>query len=383
MSLLTLKRIKSNISGYILLSVGYIISILVISICFSFSKNVVKLSLDDTHGISSHQSNIIVRSDKNLINYNDIENAASKYSNSAKLEVNGIEDRLPMPKDDIGMEVYVVPVIYKNKPEWLPNILSGRFLTGSESCSEEKKAVIGVIVASVYFPDGINDNSYITLGNDKYKIIGIAGRGNTGVLDYERNIYIPLNTLPDKYKENLKEININILTEKNLIKQIQNSMINDISKSLKDVQVSYAVSNPYLNNVYMSLGTMIIISVIILVVAVINIISFSTFVIMRRRREFAISKLLGATEKILGLNVLYEMLIIGIISSFIAMLIQICITPVIVNMLKGKMFLTFFNVTYINLIIGILVAIIIAIATTIVPFKKIVRLNAAEEIKVE
>lgn len=383
MSLLTLKRIKSNISGYILLSVGYIISILVISICFSFSKNVVKLSLDDTHGISSHQSNIIVRSDKNLINYSDIVSIASKYSNSAKLEINEIQDRLPMPKNDIGMEVYVVPVIYKNKPEWLPNILSGRFLTGSESCKDEKKAVIGVIVASVYFPDGINDHSYITLGNDKYKVIGIVGRDNDWGLDYERNIYIPLNTLPDKYKENLKEININILTEKNLIKRIQNNMINDISKSLKDLQVSYAVINPYLNNVYMSLGTMIIISVIILVVAVINIISFSTFVIMRRRREFAISKLLGATEKILGLNVLYEMLIIGIISSFIAMLIQICITPVIVNMLKGKMFLTFFNVTYINLIIGILVAIIIAIATTIVPFKKIVRLNAAEEIKVE
>lgn len=222
-------KTKLDIFSYILLSIGYILSTILISLNISLVQNAIKVSIDSTHGNSKHQSNIIMQANHGSISYESLIDVLKNNVNTARIEINGIEDHFSI--DSITpTQVFVIPFAYKIKPEWLPNQIKGRFISYTESISNEKVAVIGNILAMQYFPKGISNDSYIRLGDDNFKVIGTVGKDDANITDYERNIYIPLQTLPQKYNKKLENISINILSNKQSSNSTKNIVIQELNK---------------------------------------------------------------------------------------------------------------------------------------------------------
>ncbi|WP_196247237.1 ABC transporter permease [Clostridium novyi] len=192
---LIFKKIKNNFSYYFLIYIAYFSSMLVILFGFSFLKCSKDINIDYTNGKISHQRLIDVKvKDSSSINYDILSNILRKYSKTISIRIDGlIEDK------SINENIFEVPiqlVIFNETPEWIPEIIHGRYLTPNESKSKTKFAVIGKGVEL----NKICEHNYINLGKEKFKIIGVVGK-TSKFPNYLGSVFIPLESLPNKMKK--------------------------------------------------------------------------------------------------------------------------------------------------------------------------------------
>ncbi|SCN25462.1 acidobacterial duplicated orphan permease [Clostridium sp. N3C] len=376
-----LKRIKHNLLAYLLILIGYVFSILIISIGTSLCQNSMTLSLDYTHGKINHQKEIEVsRIDNKNIDYSKLAELVCKYSSNLNIDILGITDTWDY--DDIkNAEVIINPVVYQEDPEWLPTISQGRFLTAVESQSNEKVTVIGDAIAFRLFPKGINENSYINLGNEKFKVIGVAGTIEKGE-DYLSTVYLPIKTLPSKYKEGLEKLNIRIMKNSDSPDVELKEMMNELSHSkiaeASEVDISYS-----LNELYITYRVSIFAGIIVLFIAISNIVSFTSYLMFKRRREFAISRILGASDRQIGLSLFGELLCISIISSFVVFLLHMLLNPIIHQKFDEIVVIKYFIIDYVNLITVFLLSLIVTVLISIINYRKVIKMDLNQEIKIE
>lgn len=376
-----LNKIKKNFYGYALIVIGYIVSIIVISLCISLTKNAIKLSIDNNCGKAEHQEILQLKSE-NEINYNKLTKLLEGNLSSVRVEIDDIEDHFNL-NNTYPTQVFIIPFAYNKKPEWMPNQLKGRFFSARESVSNDKIAVIGNRLAEQYFPEGVTENSYIKLDGEDYKVIGIIGREELGVVDYGRNIYIPLETLPEKYKKDLKTVSINLLANGKSPSRLKINFTKQLKELDKDINISELKIEPDLSKIYLSVGTTLAVSFIVLFTAITNMANFSTWQVLKRKREISISKVLGASNKVLGKEIFIEAIVLSFVSSIIALVLQINLTPLIIKLLSAKFMINNINVSIYNWFIGIGVGIVISVLSSIISLKAVIRLNPAQEIKLE
>ncbi|KHO31508.1 ABC transporter permease, partial (plasmid) [Clostridium tetani] len=142
----------------------------------------------------------------------------------------------------------IQPVIFSETPEWIPQITYGRYLNPNESSSKAKIAVIGKGIEL----NKLSENNYVNLCGEKFKIIGVAGK-KSNFSNYLGSVFIPLESLPDKMKNNIKTIQIYLLKNNNNPENEMNEILNDLNK-LSNIKASKVEIRDNLSEFYSTLS---------------------------------------------------------------------------------------------------------------------------------
>lgn len=308
-----IKLVLNNKISYLFLCLGMTITMLIISIGVTKSKEMYNLSKDtiDKNGVYSY-----------TININTLE----------KINIDKVIDLLYKDITTFNVEVPVrtfrlrdyntnnISFIIDNKRLDNPPILKGSWI-GDNS---DKECVIGKEVQSI-------DNN-LSIDDSKYEVIGTVGRESIGSA-YDYSIYINLINMPTVLKNDLS-VGLSIIlksTDEGNVIEIDN-LVNNIKNLYPEISISIVENIDVLNQSKIYLGLMSnemnnLIKIIL--VAIINNIIICYFVIMSRKKEIVIRKVFGATNKKIFKQIISEFLFVNFVAICITILIQLSLNKIL------------------------------------------------------
>lgn len=160
------------------------------------------------------------------------------------------------------------------------NMVEGRMFSDEELNSDEKVAVVGT--------DILVENNMVRIGEEEYEVVGITGVGPCSDV-----IFVPFNAMPDNYN---RIVNIGINLEKPLLESEYNAMSKAAIRNMGDkvnVPEFDGIKNTSFIRVY---NDLILVTVILIVVCALNYCIIYRYILEKRRRSFAISRICGCTR---------------------------------------------------------------------------------------
>lgn len=363
-----IKEILQRPLNTLFISVGMIIAVYCLSI-----------------GISFFNINFQMKNDPSIYWKN---NFNVQFSFSSKKSFNNIITNLDNKDKNNGFlsPIYVIDTKEKNKVNMLSGVYnysnldniyplySGRYFYESELLSDDNVAMIGYnILNQTYTKEG---NKYIDIYGVKYRVIGVIGRYTSSYWNIQ--ILVPFKALP---KDLLSQENTSIqltfpndmLNNDKYFAKLKENLKNEglLSIDIQEHSTGSSFKNTFEDDKskYLSL-------LFTVLLALISLITFSTFWSVELKRNFAIKRILGASNLNIIKMLSFEILVITIISTIVAFGLHV-ITLNILNEMFGKK--VYFDA------VNILWSGIFALGTTFINilwiYRNILKFNVIEEIK--
>lgn len=281
--------------------------------------------------------------------------------------------------DDIESNLVVKPIYFNKDTYKSPPIKEGRFL-GTKDCeSSQGTAVIGENYMS--FIESKNGQEYIEFNKKKYKVVGVLGdsKGNSlydNWMIINLNAYMNENKLSNSYT--IDCINGNL-----------NQELMKITKALKsiDKNASINILPDYINNgdtlsfALYSSKSLIMMATMMGVLLFLNIINSSYLWVDEMKKEMAVRKVYGATNR----NIMFKIIIMYVTTALIAAALAI----VFQNMIT-KSGITLWNANMINsnreanmvIILGVIIgSIIIGVIAAMIPSSIVLKLQPSHMLR--
>lgn len=373
---LVLRKIRSNFTHYFLIFIGYFSALLVILFGFIFLKCSKDMTIDYTNGKIEHQRLISVNvNDSNNIDYNSLINILKKHSKTTSIRIDGLIEEVPI--NEKIFEVPIQPVIFSETPEWIPQITNGRYLNPRESSSKAKIAVIGKGVEL----NKLSENNYINLCGEKFKIIGVAGK-KSNFSNYLGSVFIPLESLPDKMKNNIKTIQIYLLKNNNNPENEMNKILNDLNK-LSNIKATQVEIMDNLSEFYSTLSITVFVSCLIILVSVSNISILIFYLMLKNKKNILISIALGANRKMIWKQIFIELMLVSLCAIISALIVVHLLIPFVKDNFTHILNVENIQFSYFNIIATSLAPIIMSFLISIISVKKFFNLDLTMELKGE
>ncbi|RXM73596.1 ABC transporter permease [Clostridium tetani] len=373
---LVLRKIRSNFTHYFLIFIGYFSALLVILFGFIFLKCSKDMTIDYTNGKIEHQRLISVNvNDSNNMDYNNLINVLKKHSKTTSIRIDGLIEEVPI--NEKIFEVPIQPVIFSETPEWIPQITNGRYLNPMESSSKAKIAVIGKGVEL----NKLSKNNYINLCGEKFKIIGIAGK-KSNFSNYLGSVFIPLESLPDKMKNNIKTIQIYLLKNNNSPEKEMNKILNDLNK-LSNIKATQVEIRDNLSEFYSTLSITVFVSCLIILVSVSNISILIFYLMLKNKKNILISIALGANRKMIWKQIFIELMLVSLCAIISALIVVHLLIPFVKDNFTHILNVENIQFSYFNIIATSLAPIIMSFLISIISVKKFFNLDLTMELKGE
>ncbi|RXI44033.1 ABC transporter permease [Clostridium tetani] len=373
---LVLRKIRSNFTHYFLIFIGYFSALLVILFGFIFLKCSKDMTIDYTNGKIEHQRLISVNiNDSSNMDYDNLVNILKKYSKTTSIRIDGLIEEVPI--NEKIFEVPIQPVIFSETPEWIPQITNGRYLNPMESSSKAKIAVIGKGVEL----NKLSKNNYINLCGEKFKIIGIAGK-KSNFSNYLGSVFIPLESLPDKMKNNIKTIQIYLLKNNNSPEKEMNKILNDLNK-LSNIKATQVEIRDNLSEFYSTLSITVFVSCLIILVSVSNISILIFYLMLKNKKNILISIALGANRKMIWKQIFIELMLVSLCAIISALIVVHLLIPFVKDNFTHILNVENIQFSYFNIIATSLAPIIMSFLISIISVKKFFNLDLTMELKGE
>lgn len=364
-------QIKSHTISITLFIVAYIISVLGLSVVVSDFNSKVDYAYELNSGINSNSVNLTLISDKIK--------SLDKYLFSDINKNSYISFDFDVTFDNASNENFYLSAYYFNdsEPNFYP-IKEGRFIKNSDIQENKKVMVIGKNLEEfVYSKD---DNKFINIGDEVFEIIGMLESKNKDSL-WNYSCFVPLTSIPKQcLNSNFLGNYSSILTSAD---GCQATDISSIGKKLKTIDSNSMIetgeidnASNFVSNVLLDNSRSLDIIKSILFFSVLNIICVSIFWIKDRRKEIAIRKAFGFSNKQISYLLISEFLSITIFASLITIIINILLALILKLLFDYTLI-----ITYLNLIAIIVMSIFIAIIISIIPIIKSLSYQPIELIK--
>lgn len=286
--------------------------------------------------------------------------------------------------------ISVVPVTYELEDVQSLAFKEGRFFNESESNSGKAVIVLGHDIAKNLF-DGINPiGKQVRLYGQKFTVIGVLNKVGAGIFGEEDDttVYFPVNFMRRLYGDNNEKLMPVIL-----IKPVEDVDINAFKNELAVKLRSYrGMKVTEINNFFMNVlsgftdkldGIIsglrmggIIISLFSFLVGGFGIANIMFVSVKERTNLIGIQKSLGAKNKFILLQFLFEAVTLCVIGGLIGIILVWIITSTLSQALEFDFVLSFANIMW-----GFSLSVIVGLIAGIIPAISASRLDPVEAIR--
>ncbi|WP_040214597.1 ABC transporter permease [Clostridium polynesiense] len=373
---LFIKQIKAHPVTVIFFMVGYFISTLILSIGFSNIVYMRNSIIERNNGIYKDSLNIYISSSKS-INFDNIIDTFKDISKKSKIRITNLSSYIGNGNE----ELHIIAEYFKSdNGNFNFPIIKGRHYTAEEILKGEKVVLLGNDLEQHTFNDG--DKQKIKIGLSEYTVIGFIGNKNKKSI-WDKTVFMPITSIPENSKLNyFKSMTSSLLLISESQKEASDlqSLINNIKKidpnSIVEASRTEESKNVFLNVLSQNAG-IILISILLFGFSIINIVNISSFWINERKTEIAIRKSFGINNFQIFILLFMEFLSITLITTIISLVFQAGLSTAI-----NSAFGYFLYVTKENFILSLIISILSALITVIVPSIKMMKISPIEALKI-
>ncbi|MED1268753.1 FtsX-like permease family protein [Bacillus mycoides] len=359
---LILKEIAVNRKVFIMLFIGFVLTILPILIAISIRDYYDEKFYDSKNGHFNYYYSIQLTSIGEL-SFNEIQELAEANFKNASVITNDINSKIP----DVG---HVTMIGLINNKGWSPPLIKG----SSIELDEENSVIMG---KRLY-----KDSETIQLFSREYTVKGVSGT-NTGY-GYDDKIFVSLNNMPDEIKRRIQNENIfqmivrsNEDPEKEIGTFIQHVKQNNKNLNIKVVNEKENYEKE--KNSSQALTEQLALPYRLIFIAVINCIIVSYFWIYTKRRSISLRKALGASSLDLFVFIFSQLFICAISAAICA----ICIQWVLSTLSKSIIHSIGFHISidFFHIVMSVCISLLISFITSVIPFIQIINIEPAKALK--
>ena len=355
-----------------LIIIGFYIGSLVMSIATSTCMEALEYVSDMNRGNPEEQLDLSVSYD-NTYSKAGVDKLVKRLGEFGEVQL------LSMPAKNIKKEksYVVVPVLFRNTPDWHVPIMRGRYFDKESMEGKRADIVIGKHVAKEC---GVDVGDTLSVQGKKFKVIGVCGR-KTRETSWEYAIYMSwgnyYNLYPDCFQEFTAGKSLSIHLEKGKSEFLEREKeVHMLAKKEKLNIVYENVSKIDSSSVKNTVIIATTATVLVFLIAVVNIVQLMLYWVLERKRAIGIMKALGANNGYIAKCLLLEILTMAGIGCLLAILTQ-CL---LVAVLEGSAYKETFpmQISYINLLAAMAVAMFFGIISSLIPIKRAFKFEPTE-----
>jgi len=269
-------------------------------------------------------------------------------------------------------------------------ISKGRTFTQNEVNSGAHVAIIGSEIVSNLFKKNEDPiDKIISVGAGKYRVIGVIEEKGTGFgFTPDRQVLLPINNVRQYFSRPNMSFTINVMPENT---QSVDAAIGEATGLMRvirknnlyeendfDISKSDQLLTMFTENTSKIAQAALWIGAITLLGAAIGLMNIMLVSVTERTREIGIRKSLGATKKMIRNQFLAESIVIGQLGGICGIVFGIIIGNV-VSLLIGSSFI----IPWDWIFIGVVLCLIVALLSGIIPAQKAANLDPIESLRYE
>ncbi|KXY32484.1 FtsX-like permease family protein [Bacillus sp. TH22] len=358
---LVLKEIAVNKKIFIMLFIGFVLTILPILIAISTRDYYDEKFYDSKNGYFNYYYSIQLTGMGEL-NFKEFQELAESDFINSSVITNDIRTTIP----DIG-QVTIIGLINMN---WSPPLLKG----SNMKQGEENNVIVG---KKVY-----KDSAIVKLFSKEYTVKGVSG-ANTGY-EYNYKIYVSLNDMPDEVKRSIQNENTfqMLVRSKEDPKKEIDTFIQHVKQNRTDTNTK--VINEKENyekekNSSQAVEELLSFPYRLLFIALINCIIVSYFWVYTKRKNLSLRKALGASSLNLFIFIFSQLFICAITAAACAIGIQWILS----TLSKSIVEYTSYNISldFFHIVMSVFIALSISFITSLIPFVYVLKSESAKALK--
>lgn len=270
------------------------------------------------------------------------------------------------------------------------SIESGRNFTDNDIQYGQHVAIIGHEIINTLFKNNEDPlDKIITIGPGKYKIIGVLKeKGSSFGFSGDRSIWIPISNVRQYFSRPNMNYKINVLPHSEtdltaaigeatgLFRIIRGDKLGDLDSFA--VIKSDNLSNMLLDSLSNITLAAIFIGGITLAGAAIGLMNIMLVSVTERTREIGIRKALGATSKVIRNQFLIESVVISQLGGIVGIIFGV----IIGNIVSAQIGSTFI-IPWVWILVGIVLCVLVALLSGILPANKAAKLDPIESLRYE
>ena len=285
---------------------------------------------------------------------------------------------IPLNKDEINAYNSASAEWFSEDDNWHYPVSRGRYYTAKEVKNGDKVVAIGKLLEKNTYEE--NGKQYIDIYGEKYEVVGIVGFKNQSSL-WDGRLFIPATSLPEKEIENhsLDMSGMILYNEDSNFKEDINIIEKNSKKLCKSMQIEYGgkiQTENMIENLIQSFDDIYILVITGYLATLIYSINIVILWVEKRRFEIGVRKAFGYTDKDIAKMIFQELFGITLVSAVISIAIQ-----EILSLVLGRLGNYPFKIYLPNIIISIVIVLITALITSVIPVIKALLIPPASTLK--
>jgi len=261
------------------------------------------------------------------------------------------------------------------------SIEKGHFFTERELTSGNNIVIIGANVAKHAFGKTNPINKSISIGNQKYRIVGVfKSKGNSITDKTDDQCLVPLLVARNNFFRNDISYTISVTPKKNSLLDLAISEANGLMRKIKKLKInekdnfeiiqSNNLANMLFENIKYVTISATIIGFITLLGAAVGLMNIILVSVTERTKEIGIRKAIGASPVVIKQQFLFEAILIGQLGGILGIILGIIIGNV-VSVFTG----TGFIIPWVWILFGVFLCLVVSLLSGIIPAVKAAKLD--------